>query len=159
MTLRSFPNRLRLGGLAALVGGAIQLVAGVVRILNLAFPNLFEGGVGANIVAVFALGSWQSLAGVLLVGLGLIWLYVRQAEGAGIVGLVGFVLALVGNELVRANYLAVLFEDLGWALLGVGSLRARVYPRPAAVLLIVSAPVREIFNSTVRVALGVYVLG
>jgi len=67
---------------------------------------------------------------------------------------VGFVLALLGNELVRANYLAVLFADLGWALFGVASLRARVYPRAAAVLLIVSALMLQVFNPSVDVALG-----
>ena len=101
------------------------------RFLDLTFPSLFEGP-GATVVAALSVTSRLRLTGELLVGLGLIGLYVRQAKGAGIVGLVGFVLALVGNELVRANDMAVLFEDLGWALFGVGSLRARVYPRPAA---------------------------
>ena len=43
MTAVVFPNRLRLAGLAALVGGAIQVLAMVVMLLDLAFPSLFEG--------------------------------------------------------------------------------------------------------------------
>lgn len=92
----------------------------------------------------------------MLVGLGLIGLYVRQeaVEDAGTVGLAGFVLALLGNELITGNYLAVLFAEVGWALFGVASLRARVYPRAAAVLLIISALMLQVFNPSVEVSLG-----
>jgi hypothetical protein len=92
--------------------------------------------------------------GELLVTLGLVGLYVRQAGEAGIVGLVGFVLAFLGVELIRGNYLAVLLANLGLALFGVGSLRAGIYPRTASVLLIVSALVREAFSPTVDVGPG-----
>ena len=160
MTLRYVPTTrlLRLAGLAALVGGSILVLARGVRLLDLTFPNLFEGS-GATVLAALSVAPGLRGAGELLVGLGLIGLYVRQARGAGITGFVGFVLALLGTELIRANYLAVMFADLGLALFGVASLRAQVYPRAAAVLLIVSALVSEIFNPTVRVALGENVPG
>jgi hypothetical protein len=71
VTSRALPTsiRLRVAGLAALVGGAIQIVAIVVRLLDLAFPNLFEGS-GATVLTVLSLGSLLTLGGVLLVGLG-----------------------------------------------------------------------------------------
>src|SRR5215216_3953994 len=160
MTLRYVPTPrlLRLAGLAALVGGSILVLTRGVRFLDLTFPNLFEGS-DATVLATLSVAPGLRGVGELLVELGLIGLYVRQARGAGITGFVGFVLALLGTELIRANYLAVMFADLGLALFGVASLRAQVYPRAAAVLLIVSALVSEIFNPTVRVALGEYVPG
>ena len=91
------------------------MVALGVRFLDLTFPSLFEGP-GATVVAALSVTSRLRLTGELLVGLGLIGLYVRQAKGAGIVGLVGFVLALVGNELVpytRWSFLVLVLGTLG----------------------------------------------
>jgi hypothetical protein len=156
MTLRSPPNYFRWVGLAAVLGGAMLVLANVVTLLDLLFPNLLHGSAGPGNFAVATLHGRSTLVvlGELLVGLGLVGLYARQAGAAGAIGLAGFVLAFLGHELVRGNYLAVLFSDLGLALFGVASLRARVYPRAAAVLLIVSALIREVFNPTVDVGPG-----
>jgi hypothetical protein len=102
---------------------------------------------------------------------GLVGLYVRQSEAAGILGLVGFVVAFLGTALALgavwaslfvAPYLAVeapgvldteptgalalgftltflVFFPLGWLLFGIAALRARIYPRAAAIVLIVGA--------------------
>ena len=110
------------------------------------------------------------LGGVLLL-LGLVGLYARQSEAAGILGLVGFVAALFGTvlalgavwaQLFVAPSLAIeaprvldteprgalalgftltflVFLPLGWLLFGIATLRARVYPRVAAIVLIVGA--------------------
>jgi hypothetical protein len=139
-----------------MLAGAMLVVANVVTLLDLLFPNLMQGSGGAGNFAVATLAGRSTLVvlGELLVGLGLVGLYARQAGAAGTIGLAGFVLAFLGHALVRGNYLAVLFSDLGLALFGVASLRARVYPRAAAVLLIVSALVREVFNPTVDVGPG-----
>jgi len=100
-----------------------------------------------------------------LVLLGLVGLYTSQSRAVGILGLVGFLVAFLGTVMlvgglwfelfVTPNLAAqapVLVEaDLGslgftltfflgavgWVLFGVATLRANVYPRWAAVLLIV----------------------
>jgi len=100
--------------------------------------------------------------------LGLIGLYSRRPQAAGILGLVAFVIALFGGMLQAGStwyyrfvewpmpfdLWLVLFPEspwpytlgnaivyplymLGWLLIGVAFLRARLYPRPAVVLLIV----------------------
>jgi hypothetical protein len=154
MQLRSAsPNLLRLAALAAVLGGTMLVLANVVALLDLASPDLFGGSDAITDVVLSGRGS-LTILGELLATLGLIGLYVRQSEAAGGIGLVGFVLAFLGHELVRGNYLAVLFADLGLALFGIASLRARVYPRAAAVLLIVSALIREMFNPTINVGFG-----
>jgi hypothetical protein len=113
----------------------------------------------------YALVFWLYLLGSVLLLLGLIGLYVNQSEEAGVLGLAGFLTAFLGTALlvgalwfelfitpalaVEASGLAeaelgllgfilvFLLSALGWILFGVATLRARVYPRWAAVLLIV----------------------
>jgi len=106
------------------------------------------------VLAIFGLGQsfgealissgllFQSVAAPLtgaLLLLGLVGLYARQSEATGVAGLVSFLVAFVGTVLAQGSVLASLLADLGWALFGVASLRARVYPRVASVLLIVGA--------------------
>ena len=99
--------------------------------------------------------------------LGLVGLYSSQSEPAGFLGLLGFLVAFLGTALVSGALwfelfitpsLAVEAPDLaeaelglagfaipfllvvvGWVLFGAATLRARVYPRLAAALLIVGA--------------------
>src|ERR687889_202937 len=66
-------------------------------------------------------------------------LSVRQSEATGIPGLASFLVAFLGTALAQGSVLAGLLADLGWALFGVASLQARVYPRAASILLIVGA--------------------
>jgi hypothetical protein len=121
-------------------------------------------------------GSWlvQSfgflLGFVLLLG-ALIGLYVRQVEAAGVLGLVGFLVAFLGTALLIGGsweeafgtptlaevapqaissegppewlgfgfILSGILFSLGWILFGMSMLRARVYSRVAAILLILGA--------------------
>jgi len=113
--------------------------------------------------------------GVLLL-IGLVGLYVRQSEAAGIYGLLGFVAAFLGTALAVGAIWSQLFSvpdmevelsmanpagvprvadpfvgglgfsmsfmvlfPFGWVLFGAATLRARVYPRAVAILLIVGA--------------------
>jgi hypothetical protein len=97
--------------------------------------------------------------------LGLVGLYISQSQAAGILGLVGFLLAFLGIVLLAGAFwfelfvrpalaeqapdllqaevglagfiLTSLFAAVGWVLFGVATLRAGVYPRWAAILLIV----------------------
>jgi hypothetical protein len=149
-----YNNMLRLAGLAALVGGAMLALASLQQFLNLASPDLLnmDRSIGGNNV-VFARYVLQPF-GVALLALGLVGLYARQARATGIPGLIGFLLAYFGTAIVYAGYWSILLAYLGWALFGVSSLKARVYPRLASVLLIVGALMGQLFNPTVAVGPG-----
>jgi len=115
--------------------------------------------------------SFGFLLGFLLLLGALIGLYVRQAEAAGALGLVGFLVAFLGTSLLIGGsweeafgtptpaevapqavssegppewlvfgfIISGLLFSLGWVLFGVSTLRARVYRRAAAILLILGA--------------------
>jgi hypothetical protein len=88
------------------------------------------------------------VAGALLL-LGLIGLYARQSEATDVIGLVSFLFALLGTVLALAgNVWANMLGYLGWALFGVSSLQARVYPRVAAILLIIGALITAPFSAS-----------
>ena len=114
----------------------------------------------------FALTFWlYMLSAVLLLG-GLVAVYVYQSEAAGILGVVGFVVAFLGTALligatwsqvfiaplVAVNapqilelgpptgvLLTFITSGVGWLLFGIATLRAGVFPRWAAILLMVGA--------------------
>lgn len=162
----SSSNLIRLGGLAAVLAGVL-LTIGALLSLATESENLSESATTASYAFTWLL---YLLGGVLLL-LGLVGLYARQSEAAGILGLVGFVAALFGTvlalgavwaQLFVAPSLAVeasrvldteptgalalgftltflVFLPLGWLLFGIATLRARVYPRVAAIVLIVGA--------------------
>ncbi len=152
-------NLIRLAGLAALVSGAVSVMGDLLRL----FVDV-ENATSATTVPYAAVFLLYLLGGALLL-LGLVGLYTSQAEEAGILGLAGFLIAFLGTvllvgalwfelfitpaltveapelaeaELGLAGFILVfLLGALGWILFGVATLRARVYPRWAAVLLIV----------------------
>ncbi len=156
----------RLGGLAALAGGVLVVITGLVGLIALDYENFDET---ARTGAYAIVSLLYLLAVILLLG-GLIGLYTSQLQAAGALGLFGFLLAFFGTALMvgaawfqtfaaRTLALAVpgFFEDdpggwlgggmassyvlaaLGWLVFGVATLRGRVYPRLAAILLIVGA--------------------
>ena len=158
----SSSNLIRWGGLAAMLGGILIAVAEIIAL----FTGVFDDMAVSATTTSFALTYWLILLGrVLLLG-GLVALYIYQAEAAGILGFVGFLGAFLGSALVVGAGWAFLFfgpilaveapevyasnppigfvltiitAALGWLLFGIATLRARVYPRWAAVLLIVAA--------------------
>src|SRR3712207_3645357 len=148
----SYRGMLRLAGLAAMVGGAIVALASLQQFLNLASPGILDtdGPSSGPRNVVFARYVLQPF-GVALLALGLVGLYARQARATGIPGLIGFLLAFFGTAIVYAGYWSILLAYLGWALFGVSSLRARIYPRIASILLIVGALTAQLFNPTVAV--------
>jgi hypothetical protein len=150
----SYRGMLRLAGLAAMVGGAILALASLQQFLNLASPDLLntDRSSGGNNV-VFVRYVLQPF-GVALLALGLVGLYARHARATGIGGLIGFLLAFFGTAIVYAGYWSILLAYLGWALFGVSSLKARVYPRSASILLIIGALTAQLFNPTVAVGPG-----
>ena len=156
----------RLGGFTAVLSGVL-LIIGDLSYLFIDDEDFARAAAsGAYIVqAVVFL-----LAGVLLL-IGLVGMYLHHSEAAGVLGLIGFLAALLGTSLVMGAFWSDLFVTpalaqevpellnaeeppalvdlgftlsfslfaLGWLLFGLSVLRARIYPRAAAVLLIVGA--------------------
>ena len=154
---------IRLAGLTALVSAVLSVIGDLLSlVVDLENPAIAT-------TAPYALVFGLYLLGALLLLLGLVGLYTSQVEAAGILGVAGFLAAFFGTALVLGAIwfelfispplaaeapalsetelglpgfiLAFLLAGIGWILFGVATLRARVYPRPAAVLLIVGAVV------------------
>jgi hypothetical protein len=122
---------IRLSGLAAVVAGALFIVINLITLLIL---NFGQESLELRIRTVIS-----PVGGTLLV-LGLIGLYARQSEVTDIIGVIGFLFALFGTVLALAgNGWATSLSYFGWALFGVSSWQAQVYPRMATVLLIIGA--------------------
>jgi hypothetical protein len=91
---------IRRGGLAALVGGALFLLAdawSLVEEFIISGPERFSEQAATT--------SWTIVSAMFLIGgillmVGLVALYARQVEEAGVLGLVGFLLAFVWMALV-----------------------------------------------------------
>lgn len=176
----------RLGGLVALLAGVLIAISEFVRLyIDLVDPGLYR--------SIFV-GS-DPLLGLLIavvVQLGLVGLYAPQARAAGILGVIGFVIAFLGVRVSMGPSFVDAFikpvvwpwEDpeyfertvgslaifglgfvLGWVLFGVATLRAGIYPRGAASLLIAGAlilllppPLSGIVFAVALAWLGYYVL-
>jgi len=159
----SSSDLIRWSGLAAMVAAALLVVGDLLNLTVLFSPEPFseEAQTGSYIFrqALFLLG-------VTLLLLGLVGLYVRQSLAAGVLGLVGFLVAFAGTVLVAGFLWASIFIApalvtevpefldagappglfpalitcaVGWLLFGIATLRAQVYPRWATILLIVGA--------------------
>ncbi len=129
---------IRWGGLVAVIAAALFVIADLV-VLVLAFGQEPAQG-------LLVRGAISGSAGLLL-ALGLVGLYARQAEAAGNLGLVGFLAAFIALWLGQENILwAALLANVGWALFGVGALGARAYPRLATILLIAGAALAGVVN-------------
>lgn len=155
----SFLALMRWCGLAALVGGVLIVFGDVV--------GLTLGGDFAEAATTgsFVVQQLLLLLGTVLVLFGLFGLYVSQSEAAGALGIVGFLLAFLGTALVAGiswsqafitpfvataapelleveNFafpLTFLIFAVGWVLFGVATLRTGIYPRAAAIVLIIGA--------------------
>ena len=162
----SSSNLIRWAGLAAILAGVLLVVA---DLLNLAIG--FDDDEPFSETATTDIYAFQSvvnlLAAVLLL-IGLVGLYARQSEAAGLLGLAGFLVALLGTALVTGLLWASLFIvptlavevpafldqvegpppgffltfitfAVGWLLFGIATLLARVYPRIPTILLMIGA--------------------
>ena len=117
-------------------------------------------------MSIFFVDGWIGVLLTVVVQLGLVGLYAPQARAAGILGLIGLIVASIGIELTMGASFSFPFNRpivwpwqteeyweeplaallvfelsfvLGCVLLGVAMLRARVYPRAATALFIVGA--------------------
>jgi hypothetical protein len=171
------------GGSAAMVGGVLILISAILGYLTAGAESVSQQ---AN-TGAFAFVTLLYLLAVILVLGGLVGLYARQSEEAGLLGVVGFLVAFLGTALmVGASWnqafftpglaetpvglvlleqgltgwvnfgftLTFLLASLGWLVFGVATLLARVYPRPAAVLLIIGALISLIPLSYTEVLLA-----
>lgn len=158
----SSSDLIRLSSLAAVAAGVLLLIGDL-----LAFAtepkNLSEWATSPSYVFVWLL----FLLGAVLLLVGLVGLYVRQSEAAGVLEFVGFLIVFLGTALALDTVWAQLFVapslateapgvldneptgmlaagfmivfPLGWLLFGIATLRAQVYPRAAAIVLIVGS--------------------
>ena len=157
----SSSSLIRWAGLAAVLSGVSSVIGDLLG-LTVDLESA-ESAATTPYVLIFVL----YLLGTVLLLLGLVGLYAGQSEAAGVLGLVVFLVAFLGTalfsgavwfelfitpslaaeapELAEAELglagfvVSFLLVVLGWLLFGAATLRARVYPRPAAVLLIVGA--------------------
>lgn len=151
---------IRLGGLAAVGAGVLLIISDLADLL-IDYENMAE----AATTFAFALSSWAFLLGLVLLLGGLVALYVYQSEEAGVLGLGGFVVAFLGTALgIGAAWVGTFIEpfiavqapqlleveespggflvsfiilSVGWLLFAIATLRAAVFPRWAAILLVV----------------------
>lgn len=126
---------IRWGGAAAVMAAILFIIIDLIGLFGFAFGQRFSEVVPSGLL-------FRSVAAPIaggLVLLGLVGLYARQVEVTGIAGLISFLVAFLGTVLAQSFLLADLLANLGWALFGVASLRAGVYPRTACILLVIGA--------------------
>ena len=146
--------------------GALYILAEFLDLYNFVLAGGGEQLSDVMATAPYAVEALLLLLGDVLLLFGLFGLYVRQSEAAGTLGLVGFLVAFLGTALtvgvdwdevfvvpILADAAPELLDagpplgiilsfgvfTVGWVLFGLATLRARVYPRVAAVLLMVGA--------------------
>lgn len=161
-----------MAGLATVLAGVLFIVAEPLTLLmgrNSLGEIYRDVRLAALTPAFFIQSVLAFVAAMLLLG-GLVGLYACQAEAAGKLGLVGFLVAFLCTALLLGDFYADVFVTravtiaaprlfdtdfagvlriwfpiefgflgLGWLLFAIGTLKARVYPRGAALLLVVGA--------------------
>jgi len=147
---------IRLGGLAAVLAGVAWAVSGLVHFV-LVFPEAGTGPTGSLSDYLIEGAHAVAEAGMLVALLGL---RARQTPAYGWLGTVGFALSFLGTALLCAiTVIAIVSGDalgeailgsifisgiLGWfvgfPLLGIATLRARMLPRWCGVLLLAFFP-------------------
>ena len=132
-----FSTLIRWGGLAAVVAGVLFIIVSLV--------NLFALIAGRDPSAILLRATIVQIAGAVLL-FGLVGLYFRRSDELGILGLIGFLFAFFGTAFaLTGNIWANLLAYVGWAMFGIACLQARVYPRIAAIVLIIGALLTALF--------------
>lgn len=146
----------RWGGLTGILAGVAWAVSGIIH-FAMVYPQAGTGPTGSLSDYLIESAHAVAEAGMLGAPLGL---RARQAPAYGRLGMVGFVLALLGTALLCGiTVVAIISGDalgetvlgtifisgvLGWLvgfpLLGIATVRARVLPRWVGVLLIAYFP-------------------
>lgn len=154
----------RWGGLAAMVAGVLLLVAELLELLP-AFDDYPFSELA--LTSLFAFQITLYLLGLILLSVGLVGLYAHQSDTAGLLGLVGFLVAFTGTVFFTGFFwanlfvapslavgapefldsggrfpgfrLSLLIYAAGWLLFGLASLIARAYPRAPVIALVIGA--------------------
>jgi hypothetical protein len=159
------PSLIRWGGLATIAAALLAILSFILYLIVVGGDRISESATSA----AFFLPSGAQLLAMALLVVGLVALFARQAEAFGVLGLTGFFLALIGTTLaagalwsrvfvvprvaevapdvadrgrgsVLAGYLlSFLLFGVGWLVFGAATLRTRLFPRWAVILLIVGA--------------------
>lgn len=152
----SLMNWIRYGGLAAMLAGVAWAASGIFH-FALVYPEAGTGPTGS--VSDYLIESTHAVAEAGMLG-ALLGLRARQVSAYGWLGAVGFALAFLGSALMCAiTVIGLVSGDalgeavlgtffisgfLGWfvgfPLLGISTLRARVFPRWCGVLLLAYVP-------------------
>lgn len=143
-------NLVRWGALGALLAGVAWIASFVV--------GLASAGQGSKTFGLPSFYLIEGLTGLALAGtlVGLLGLHARQAQSYGVLGTAGVLAALVGTIFVLANVLLIRTAErnlldllllvglvgmlLGFVLLGIATLQARILPQWAGVALILVLP-------------------
>lgn len=161
----SLARFIRWGAMAAIASALLAVASFALYSVLVGEQRLSEAATSG----LFFLPSGAQLLAMTLLPVALVALFVRQAPVFGPFGLTGFLLASVGTTLaagalwsqvfvvprlaesaprvadqaggsVLAGFLlSFLLLGVGWALFGVATLRTRIFPRWAVILLIVGA--------------------
>jgi uncharacterized membrane protein (UPF0136 family) len=94
----SSSNLLRLGGLAAVIGGGLFVVSDLLILVD--DPN---DPIGTVTSASYALSVWLALISSVLLAGGLVGIYAARSEATGVLGLIGFALAFAGQILAAGG--------------------------------------------------------
>ncbi len=175
----------RLGGLAAVLVGVFVLIT---ELLDLYLYTTTSEDSFSEVAtsATYTVQGVLILIGAMLLLVALVGIYASQAEAAGVLGSVGFLLALIGTALLvgstwdRVFLIPALAQAapafmetdlsflekvgsmlslgllvIGWLVFAVSTLRARIYPRTAAVLLLIGIVVGAIPLPLTTIVFGV----
>ena len=162
----SSSNLVRWSGLATVVGAVLLIVLDLAEFIFIGGQP--ESAVAANSALVIVRATY--MLAITLISLGLVGLYAIQTEQAGTLGLIAFLVTVIGIVMIAGAQwgaaflgpwlaevapeildtepsaffiaglvLSFLLFALGWLLFGLASLRARVLPRGASILMMVGA--------------------
>jgi len=160
----SSSNWIRWGALGALLAGIAWIALGLIPLVILGQVALYFGGVATVEDYLLEILFSIALAGMLA---GLVGFHARQAPNYGRLGTAGFFAAFVGVFFMLASTVATILAGsevldwlfvlgfvgtlVGFVLLGVATLRARVLPRWCGILLLLA-----VLGIPVHFALGSY---
>ena len=158
----SYRGLIRLAGVSAALGGVLLLATDVIGLL------VVQPAQGVILTQPRGSWAAAFLLGLVLTLGGLVGVYARQAPSAGVLGFLGFAAAFSGTALsagiawaplvapslttgashvaestwvglAESTWVVLVLAFVGWALLGVATMRAGVFPRTAAVALLLGA--------------------
>jgi hypothetical protein len=94
----SSSNLLRLGGLATILAGALQIIVTIPVLMGVIGSDLTKFAEEAS-TGTYALLTRLGVLAIILLLVGLVAMYAYRSEAMGILGLVGFVVAFLGTAM------------------------------------------------------------